>query len=151
MTSISSTFEARTVARCLSWSLVHVKQITGPEFILRFNEYNAGAASSTLPGLRDTVRGRFAAALEDVLHQTMPAGMGFSYEGMSFQEQRAAEGVPSWMIFGLSLLIVFLVLAALYGELVAPVQYLVEHTDGGVRRRFAFLWLRRWLSRRGDR
>jgi hypothetical protein len=34
--------------------------------------------------------------------------MGFAYLGMSFQEQEAAKGVSATMIFGLSLLVVFL-------------------------------------------
>jgi len=39
--------------------------------------------------------------------------MGFDYQGMSYQEQESPPGVPAWAIFGLSLLFVFLVLAAL--------------------------------------
>ena len=33
------------------------------------------------------------AALEEVFAQTMPGEMGFDYTGMSFQEQKAAQGV----------------------------------------------------------
>jgi HAE1 family hydrophobic/amphiphilic exporter-1 len=124
-------------------SLVHVKQITGPEFILRFNEYNG--AQLNITGAPGYSSGQVRAALEDVFHQTMPAGMGFSYEGMSFQEQRAAEGVPSWMIFGLSLLIVFLILAALYESWSLPFSILMS-TPMAVFGAFAFLWLRRWLT-----
>src|SRR6185312_8129900 len=54
------------------------------------------------------------AALEDVFRKTMPREMGFDYIGMSYQEKRAAEGIPPMAIFGLSLLFVFLILAALY-------------------------------------
>jgi HAE1 family hydrophobic/amphiphilic exporter-1 len=93
-------------------SLINVRQITGPEFILRFNEYNA--AQLNIAGAPGYSSGQVRAALEEVFKQTMPAGMGFSYQGMSYQEQRAAEGVPAWMVFGLSLLFVFLILAALY-------------------------------------
>jgi HAE1 family hydrophobic/amphiphilic exporter-1 len=52
--------------------------------------------------------------------------MGFSYQGMSFQEQRAAEGVPAWMVFGLSLLFVFLILAALYESWTLPFSVLLS-------------------------
>jgi HAE1 family hydrophobic/amphiphilic exporter-1 len=44
----------------------------------------------------------------------MPPGMGFDYFGMSYQEQQAAQGVPPTAIFALSLLFVFLILAAQY-------------------------------------
>jgi len=33
------------------------------------------------------------AALEQVFKETMPPGMGYDYSGMSFQEQKAAQGV----------------------------------------------------------
>ena len=52
-------------------------------------------------------------ALEEVFAQTMPREMGFDYSGMSFQEKKAQEGVPPSVIFGFSLLFVFLILAAL--------------------------------------
>jgi HAE1 family hydrophobic/amphiphilic exporter-1 len=122
---------------------VHVKQITGPEFIMRFNEYNS--AQLNITGAPGYSSGQVRAALEDVFHQSMPAGMGFSYQGMSFQEQRAAEGVPSWMIFGLSLLVVFLILAALYESWSLPFSILLS-TPMAVFGAFAFLWLRRWLT-----
>ncbi|HTM16695.1 MAG TPA: multidrug efflux RND transporter permease subunit [Terracidiphilus sp.] len=105
-------------------SLVHVKQITGPEFVLRFNEYNA--AQINISGAPGYSSGQVRAALEDAFHQSMPAGMGFSYQGMSYQEQRAAEGVPAWMVFSLSLLFVFLILAALYESWTLPFSVLLS-------------------------
>ena len=124
-------------------SLVHVKQITAPEFILRFNEYNG--AQLNITGAPGYSSGQVRAALEDVFHQTMPTGMDFSYEGMSFQEQRAAEGVPSWVVFGLSLVCVFLILAALYESWSLPFSILLS-TPMAVFGAFATLWLRRWVT-----
>ena len=43
----------------------------------------------------------------------MPAGMGYDYMGMSFQEQKAEKGISAGAVFALSLLFVFLILAAL--------------------------------------
>ena len=105
-------------------SLVQVNQTTGPEFIQRFNEYNG--AQINITGARGYSSGQLRAALEDVFQQSMPPGMGFSYQGMSFQEQRAAEGVPAWMVFGLSILIVFLILAALYESWTLPFSVLLS-------------------------
>jgi hydrophobic/amphiphilic exporter-1 (mainly G- bacteria), HAE1 family len=124
-------------------SLVHVKQDTGPDFILHFNEYNG--AQINITGAPGYSSGQVRAALEDVFRQTMPAGMGYSYSGMSFQEQRAAEGVPAWVVFGLSLLCVFLILAALYESWSLPVSILLS-TPMAVFGAFAALWLRRWLT-----
>jgi len=64
-------------------------------------------------------------ALEEVFHQTMPTEMGFDYIGMSYQEKKAQEGVPVSVIFGLSLLFVFLILAAQYESWSLPFSVLL--------------------------
>src|SRR5258708_11915762 len=56
----------------------------------------------------------------------MPHEMGFDYQGMSYQEQKARQGVPAWAIFGLSLLFVLLVLAALYESWSLPWSVLLS-------------------------
>jgi hydrophobic/amphiphilic exporter-1 (mainly G- bacteria), HAE1 family len=105
-------------------SLVKVKQITGPEFIYRFNEFNA--AQINITGAPGYSSGQVRKALEEVFHQTMPAGAGFDYSGMSYQEQVAEKGVPSWAVFGLSLAFVFLILAALYESWTLPFSVLLS-------------------------
>src|SRR5258708_12481670 len=62
--------------------------------------------------------------------------------GMSFQEQKARKGVPATVIFGFSLLFVFLVLAALYESWSLPFGVLLG-TSGAVFGAFGILWLRR--------
>ena len=105
-------------------SLVKVTQTTGPEFIYRFNEYNA--AQLNITGSPGYSSGQVRHALEEVFKQTMPAGAGFDYSGMSYQEQQAEKGVPSWAVFGLSLLFVFLILAALYESWTLPFSVLLS-------------------------
>jgi len=56
----------------------------------------------------------------------MPQGIGFSYQGMSFREQQAEQGVPNWAISGLSILFVFLILAALYESWTLPFSVLLS-------------------------
>ena len=68
--------------------------------------------------------------------------MGFDYSGMSFQEQKAREGVPPAVIFGLSLLFVFLILAALYESWSLPFSVLLS-TPVAIFGAFFVLWLRR--------
>src|ERR1700752_2427528 len=80
--------------------------------------------------------------LEEVFSQTMPREMGFDYLGMSFQEKKAQEGVPPAVIFGFSLLFVFLILAALYESWTLPFSVLLS-TPVAVFGAFAVLWLRR--------
>jgi HAE1 family hydrophobic/amphiphilic exporter-1 len=65
-------------------------------------------------------------ALEDTYHQTMPDGMGFDYSGMSFQEHKAAQGLPAWVVFALSIVFVFLILAGLYESWTLPFSVLLS-------------------------
>jgi HAE1 family hydrophobic/amphiphilic exporter-1 len=80
-------------------------------------------------------------AMEDVFKQTMPAGMGYDYLGMSFQEKKAAEGVSSAVIFAMSLLFVFLILAAQYESWSLPFSVLLG-TPVAVFGALWFLWMR---------
>jgi HAE1 family hydrophobic/amphiphilic exporter-1 len=81
-------------------------------------------------------------ALEEVFAQTMPPEMGYDYSGMSFQEKKAQEGVSPSVIFGFSLLFVFLILAALYESWTLPFSVLLS-TPVAVFGAFGVLWLRR--------
>ncbi|MFZ0710723.1 MAG: efflux RND transporter permease subunit, partial [Terrimicrobiaceae bacterium] len=104
-------------------SFVSAERTFGPEFTMRYNMYrcsqiNAGVA----PGFST---GQAMRAMEEVFAQTMPNGMGFDYLGMSFQEQKAAQGVPASAIFALSLLFVFLILAAQYESWSLPFSVLL--------------------------
>src|SRR6266403_56198 len=123
-------------------TLTTVKPRLGPEFILRFNEYRSAQINgSAAPGYSAD---QATAALEDVFKQTMPREMGFDYSGMSFQEQKARQGVPAPVIFGLSLLFVFLILAALYESWTLPFSVLLS-TPVAIFGAFGILWLRRVL------
>jgi len=116
-----------------------VKSISGPEFTMRYNEYHvAQINASAAPGFSS---GQAMKALEEVFAQTMPREMGFDYSGMSFQEQKAAQGVPPSAIFGLSLLFVFLILAALYESWSLPFSVLLG-TPVAVFGAYLALWLR---------
>jgi len=91
---------------------------------MRFNEYRSAQINgSAAPGYSAD---QATAALEEVFKQTMPREMGFDYSGMSYQEQKAREGVPASVIFGLSLLFVFLILAALYESWSLPFSVLLS-------------------------
>jgi hydrophobic/amphiphilic exporter-1 (mainly G- bacteria), HAE1 family len=123
-------------------TLTTVKPRVGPEFTLRFNEYRSAQINgSAAPGYSAD---QATAALEEVFKQTMPREMGFDYSGISFQEQKARQGVPPSVIFGLSLLFVFLILAALYESWSLPLSVLLS-TPVAVFGAFGILWLRRLL------
>src|SRR5262245_34564041 len=111
----------------------------GPEFTVRYNEYRSIFMNLGLkPGYST---GQGMAALEQVFRETMPPQMGFDYYGMSFQEKVASQGVPSWVVFGLSLLAVFLILAAQYESWSLPFSVLLG-VPIAVFGAFAALWWR---------
>ncbi len=104
-------------------SFVRAERTFGPEFTTRFNMYRCSQINvSVAPG---SSTGQVMKALEEVFHETMPPGMGFDYSGMSFQENVAAQGVPPTAVFGLSLLFVFLILAAQYESWSLPFSVLL--------------------------
>jgi hydrophobic/amphiphilic exporter-1 (mainly G- bacteria), HAE1 family len=114
----------------------------GPEFIMHYNEYPAAQINgSAAPGYSSD---QATAALEEVFKQTMPHDMGLDYMGMSFQEQKARQGVPPSVIFGFSLVFVFLILAALYESWSLPFSVLLS-TPVAVFGALGALWLRRVL------
>jgi HAE1 family hydrophobic/amphiphilic exporter-1 len=112
----------------------------GPEFTMRYNEYRSAQINgSAAPGYSSD---QATAALEEVFRQTMPREMGYDYMGMSYQEQQARQGLPASVIFGFSLLFVFLILAALYESWSLPFSVLLS-TPVAVFGAFGVLWLRR--------
>ena len=104
-------------------ALTSVRNIAGPEFTMRYNLYrSAQINASAAPGYSS---GQVMRALEEVFHETMPSEMGFDYMGMSFQEQKAAQGISPAAIFAFSLLCVFLILAAQYESWSLPFSVLL--------------------------
>ncbi|HEX4121616.1 MAG TPA: multidrug efflux RND transporter permease subunit [Verrucomicrobiae bacterium] len=105
-------------------ALVSVKHREGPEFVMHYNEYRCAQINGSAAKGYSSDQSR--KALEDVFDKAMPKGMGYDYFGMSFQEQQAAQGVPRIAVFGLSLVFVFLILAALYESWSLPFSVLIS-------------------------
>jgi HAE1 family hydrophobic/amphiphilic exporter-1 len=122
-------------------SLVTMQSSYGPDLSIRFNEYRAAEINGALARGYSTQQGM--RALEEVFSETMPREMGFDYAGMSFQEQAAARGVPPPLIFALSLLVVFLILAAQYESWSLPLGVLLG-TPIAVFGALGALWARRF-------
>jgi len=104
-------------------ALTHIRQTEGPEFTMRFNLHSAAQINAaSRPGFSSS---QAMKALEEVFAETMPSGMGYNYMGMSFQEKKAQQGVSPMVIFGFSLLCVFLILAAQYESWSLPFSVLL--------------------------
>ncbi len=104
-------------------ALTSPRNVVGPEFTMRYNLYRSAQINATAaPGFSSA---QAMKALEEVFSQTMPREMGFDYSGMSFQEQKAQQGVSPVLIFAFSFLCVFLILAAQYESWSLPFSVLL--------------------------
>jgi len=120
-------------------ALTTIKASAGPEFTMRYNLFRCVQINgSAAPGYSST---QAMKALEDTFAETMPSEMGYDYMGMSYQEKKAAEGVSPAVIFGMSLLFVFLILAAQYESWSLPFSVLLG-TPIAVFGAFLFLRMR---------
>jgi len=101
-------------------SLVTSKVIESPSLISHYNIYRSIEINgSPKPGFSS---GQAIEALKEVAAQTLPEGYGYEFSGLSREE--VAAGNSSTMIFGISILFVFLFLAALYESWSIPFSVL---------------------------
>lgn len=120
-------------------ALTSIEQRSGPEFTMRYNLYRSAQINVVAaPGFSSA---QAMQALEEVFRRSMPRELGFDYLGMSFQEKKAMEGVPISAIFALSLVFVFLILAAQYESWSLPFSVLLG-TPIAVLGAFAGIFMR---------
>jgi hydrophobe/amphiphile efflux-1 (HAE1) family protein len=97
-------------------SVVNLRHITGPYRVLRYNLYpSADIIGDTKPGYST---GQAMATMEQLARQRLPAGYGFEWTDLAYQQQLA--GNTGALIFGLAVVFVFLLLAALYESVTLP-------------------------------
>ncbi len=102
-------------------SLVTVKQSYGPEMVVRYNGYTAADINGgPAPGYSS---GQAQAAAERIAQETLPRGVRFEWTDLTYQEILA--GNAALWIFPISILLVFLVLAAQYESLTLPLAILL--------------------------
>ncbi len=103
-------------------SFVRIRRTSGPEYTMRFNLYRAvEILGGPAPGYSS---GQALAALEDVAAKTLPPEMGYAWNALSYQERVTSGG--SARVLGLSLVFVFLILAALYESWTLPFSVLLS-------------------------
>src|SRR5205809_1309814 len=118
-------------------ALVTTRRIAGPEYTNRFNVYRAAQIiGSAAPGYSS---GQAMAALEEVAKQTLPPEIGYDWADLSYQERKASGTTTT--VFALSLVFVFLILAALYESWSLPFSVLLT-VPIAIFGAFLGLWLR---------
>jgi HAE1 family hydrophobic/amphiphilic exporter-1 len=97
-------------------AIVDVRDTVGPMVVRRYNLSPAAAINgSAAPGFSS---GEALSLMEQTAREELPAGFGFEWTGMSYQEKIASGGQA--LILGLAVLFVFLVLAAQYESWTSP-------------------------------
>ncbi|WP_353164463.1 efflux RND transporter permease subunit [Empedobacter brevis] len=118
-------------------SFISMKRVYGPESISRFNLFSAIAVKGA-PNVGYST-GEALQAIEEVAAQTLPAGYGIEFSGISREEQKS--GTQSVYIFALSLVFIYFLLSAQYESYLLPLAVILSLPVGlfGV---FAFvnLW-----------
>ncbi|MBL0926891.1 MAG: multidrug efflux RND transporter permease subunit [Phycisphaerales bacterium] len=99
-----------------------VRESYGPDRVQRYNLYPA-ASLNGIPAPW-TSSGESLAMMEQIARDTLPPGSGFEWSALSFQERRT-EG-QALLVFGLGLLVVYLILAAQYESFTTPLAVVIS-------------------------
>jgi HAE1 family hydrophobic/amphiphilic exporter-1 len=103
-------------------TLADITMVAGPPLISLFNLYPAATIiTGTAPGYSS---GQGLSVLEQIAADTLPPGAGFEWTEMSFQEKQVGNQI--YLIYALSLLLVYLVLAGQYESWIAPLTVIVS-------------------------
>ena len=122
-------------------TVTSVKSITGPDYTVRFNLYRSVEVTGTpAPGYTsDDARN----ALKEVAEEVLPSDMGYAWNAMSYQEEKASGSLG--VILAFSLIFVFLILAAQYESWSLPFAILLGTPFAIFGALFA-LWIGRMIS-----
>ncbi len=97
-------------------TLVEIRDATGPTLVQRYNMYvSVPIQGNAAPGVST---GQALDEMEGIAHQVLPPGTSFEWTDLAYQER--TTGNTAIYIFGLSVLFVFLALAAQYESWIMP-------------------------------
>jgi hydrophobe/amphiphile efflux-1 (HAE1) family protein len=102
-------------------ALMQVTEMKGPEQLERFNGFIAAKVVGN--GRTGVSSGDAIRAVEEVAEATLPAGYQIAWTGQAYQEKRT--GTASAYAFVFAIVMVFLILAALYGRWLLPLSVLL--------------------------
>lgn len=103
-------------------SLVTIKRVSGPEYTNRFQMFRSIQINGSPAAGYSS--GQAMAAMEAVAKEVLPSDFSYAWMDMSYQEKKAEGGQA--MVFGMSFLFVFLILAALYESWSLPFSVLLS-------------------------
>jgi multidrug efflux pump len=104
-------------------TLVYPREITGPVFINRYNLYTAAPITGSLrPGVSS---GDVIAEVDRAAGDVLPRSMRADWTELMFLQIREGNKAPPQVVFALSVLFVFLALAALYESWTLPLAVIL--------------------------
>src|SRR5262249_21666090 len=102
-------------------TLIKITPTVGSSLISLYNLYPS-ASLVALP-TQGVSTGQLIALLEEIAARTLPPGTGYEWTAMSYQEKLV--GGQMFVVFGLAMLLVYLVLAGQYESWLAPVSVIL--------------------------
>ncbi len=104
-------------------TVISVRNVTGPAIVNRYNTYpSAEINGNTAPGFSS---GQAIDLMAEIAREDLPGGMKFEWTELSFQQIEADQDVGTKLVFPLSILFVYMVLAALYEDWTLPLAILL--------------------------
>ncbi|MBK7406266.1 MAG: multidrug efflux RND transporter permease subunit [Phycisphaerales bacterium] len=103
-------------------SILKVDESMGPDRVIRYNLYPAASVNGS--SARGVSSGEAMSVVEDMMRQKQPAGIGYEWTALSFQERQAAG--TAGLVFALALAVVYLILAALYESWFMPLAVVLS-------------------------
>ncbi|MGK7951741.1 MAG: efflux RND transporter permease subunit [Xenococcaceae cyanobacterium] len=126
-------------------NLVSLTEFTGPQTITHYNLFRSiNIQGSPAPGYST---GQAIAAMEEVAAETLSPGFGYEWTGTALEE--ISSGGQSLIIFGLGLVMAFLVLAAQYESYIDPLIIMLT-VPLAVLGAIAAIWLRANIFQAGS-
>ena len=95
---------------------VNLTRVYSSEVLNRFNMYNSIAVNGTAADGYSS--GDAIKAIEEVAAQVLPRGYGYEFDGITREE--AQTGSNTIIIFGICILLIYLILSALYESFLLP-------------------------------
>jgi multidrug efflux pump len=118
-------------------ALIKTSYVTGPDLLPHFNGFPAAQVTgSAAPGRSS---GEAIKAMEEVAKEALPAGYGFAWSGMAYEEKKSGGTSANAFLFGI--IIVFLVLAAQFESWILPGAVLTA-VPFGILGALVFNWIR---------
>lgn len=96
---------------------VTLKKVLGPEVSTRFNLFSSITANVNVAAGYST--GEAQKAIQEVAAQTLPTGYGYEFGGMA-REESSSSGAKTIFIYGVCILLIYLILACLYESFLVP-------------------------------